>query len=57
MFFIQLHFCIMKPPIEECNLGGEFEIRNVPSHEVQLQRKDFLPIFDRSVGAKPGWIG
>ncbi|KAL8522862.1 hypothetical protein ACS0TY_012988 [Phlomoides rotata] len=53
----KLHICIMKPPNEECNLGGEFEIINVPLHEVQLKRKDLLPIFDHSPGAKPGWIG
>lgn len=46
----------MKPPNEECNLGGEFEISNVPSHEVQLKRKDLLPIFDHFLAAKPGWV-
>lgn len=35
--------------------GGEFEIEKVPIHEVEIRRKDLMPVFDHFHSIKPGW--
>ncbi|KAF9605264.1 hypothetical protein IFM89_015880 [Coptis chinensis] len=35
--------------------GGEFEIEKVPVHEVEVKRKDLLPVFDHFHSIKSDW--
>ncbi|OVA04397.1 WD40 repeat [Macleaya cordata] len=35
--------------------GGEIEIEKVPSQEVEIRRKDLLPVFDHFHGIKSNW--
>ncbi|CAK9174681.1 unnamed protein product [Ilex paraguariensis] len=37
--------------------GGEIEIEKIPSHEVEIRRKDLLPVFDSFHRIHPGWSG
>ncbi|KAK3007901.1 hypothetical protein RJ639_013046, partial [Escallonia herrerae] len=39
-------FYMMSPPRVESLAGGEFEIEKVPCHEVEIKRKDLLPVYD-----------
>ncbi|KAM7472749.1 hypothetical protein LguiA_010932 [Lonicera macranthoides] len=50
------------PGYEEMNLskeyaGGEIEIEKVPVHEVEMRRKDLLPVFDRFHSINSDWSG
>lgn len=35
--------------------GGEFEIEEVPVHEVEIKSKELLPVFDRFHRIKSSW--
>ncbi|KAK9282136.1 hypothetical protein L1049_005048 [Liquidambar formosana] len=48
-------FYMMDPPRVHSFGGGEFEIERVPVHEVEIRRKDLLPVFDHFHSIKSGW--
>ncbi|XP_019051469.1 PREDICTED: autophagy-related protein 18g-like [Nelumbo nucifera] len=41
-------------PTKDC-AGGEIEIEKVPVHEVEIRRKDLLPVFDHFHSIKSDW--
>lgn len=47
-------FYAMLPPRVD-NYDGELEIENIPTHEVELKRKELLPVFDHFHSIKSGW--
>ncbi|KAL3849821.1 hypothetical protein ACJIZ3_011703 [Penstemon smallii] len=53
---IHVHFYVMEPPKPECYIGREFEIERAPSHEVEIRRKDLLPVFDQFPKARSARI-
>ena len=46
---------MMDSPWANSYKGGEFEIEKVPVHEVEVKRKELLPVFDHFHGIKSGW--
>ncbi|XP_065861219.1 autophagy-related protein 18g isoform X2 [Euphorbia lathyris] len=48
-------FCVMDSTRVKNYGDGEFEIENVPVNEVELKRKELLPVFDHFHGIKSGW--
>lgn len=36
--------------------SGEIEIEKVPIHEVEIKRKDLLPVFDHFRGIQSDWL-
>ncbi|XP_022931761.1 autophagy-related protein 18h-like isoform X2 [Cucurbita moschata] len=38
------------------NMNGEIEIEKVPIHEVEIKRKDLLPVFDHFRGIQSDWL-
>lgn len=46
---------MMDPPRVKNHVGGEFEIEKLPVHEVEIRRKDLLPVFDHFHSIKSGW--
>ncbi|KAK9139508.1 hypothetical protein Scep_009189 [Stephania cephalantha] len=40
----------------QVNVCGEFEIEKVPTREVEIRRKDLLPVFDNFHSMKSGWV-
>lgn len=52
----KVRFDMMSSPKGEGYAGGEFEIEKVPSHEVEIRRKDLLPVFDHFHNTKSDWI-
>lgn len=48
-------FYMMDPPRVKNHVGGEFEIEKLPVHEVEIRRKDLLPVFDHFHSIKSGW--
>ena len=46
---------MMDSPWANSCKGGEFEIEKVPVHEVEVKRKELLPVFDHFHGIKSGW--
>ncbi|KAM7495939.1 hypothetical protein LguiA_020353 [Lonicera macranthoides] len=51
----KIHLYMMSPPRLEGYGDGESEIEKVPSHEVEIKRKDLLPVFDHFHSIKSGW--
>ncbi|XP_042518406.1 LOW QUALITY PROTEIN: autophagy-related protein 18g-like [Macadamia integrifolia] len=37
------------------NVGGEIEIEKIPAHEVEMRRKDLLPVFDHFHSVHSDW--
>ncbi|XP_043708772.1 autophagy-related protein 18h-like [Telopea speciosissima] len=37
------------------NVGGEIEIEKIPAHEVEMRRKDLLPVFDHFHSVQSDW--
>lgn len=35
--------------------GGEFEIEKVPVHEIEMRRKELLPVFEQFHMIKSSW--
>ncbi|KAL5796806.1 hypothetical protein ACOSQ2_001626 [Xanthoceras sorbifolium] len=51
----KISFFIMDSPrVNNCD-GGEFEIEKVPIHEVEIRRKELLPVFDHFHSIKSSW--
>ncbi|KAJ4848662.1 hypothetical protein Tsubulata_046670 [Turnera subulata] len=50
-------FYVMGSPRAKSYGPGEFEIEKVPVHEVEIRRKELLPVFDHFQSLKPGWNG
>ncbi|WCJ21455.1 hypothetical protein M5689_003607 [Euphorbia peplus] len=48
-------FCVMDSPKVRSNGDGEFEIEIIPVSEVELRRKELLPVFDHFHGIRSGW--
>ncbi|XP_018825265.1 autophagy-related protein 18g-like isoform X1 [Juglans regia] len=46
---------MMDSPRVDILSGGEFEIEKVPTHEVEIRRKELLPVFDHFLGIKSDW--
>ncbi|XP_058083559.1 autophagy-related protein 18g-like isoform X2 [Magnolia sinica] len=36
--------------------GGEIEIEKIPVHEVEIRRKDLMPVFEHLQSIKPDWV-
>ncbi|CAL5357551.1 unnamed protein product [Camellia sinensis] len=51
----KIHFYMMSPPRVKGYAGGELEIEQVPFHEVEIKRKDLLPVFDHFRSIKSSW--
>ncbi|KAJ8620654.1 hypothetical protein MRB53_029183 [Persea americana] len=54
-------FYMMTPKAGEAKFandssGGEIEIENVPIHEVEIRRKDLLPVFEHFQTTQSGWL-
>ncbi|KAI3678973.1 hypothetical protein L6452_38277 [Arctium lappa] len=49
----KVHFYVMRSVNGEG--GGEAQIENIPCHEVEIRRKDLLPVFDHFNNIKSGW--
>lgn len=52
---MQIHFCVMKSANLEEYADGEPQIENIPCFEVDIRRKDLLPVFDHFNSIKSGW--
>ncbi|XAR58503.1 hypothetical protein NMG60_11013927 [Bertholletia excelsa] len=48
-------FHVMSIPSVEGHEGGELEIEQCPFREVEIKRKDLLPVFDNFHGIKASW--
>lgn len=46
---------MMDSPRVDILAGGEFEIETIPTHEVEIRRKELLPAFDQFLGIKSDW--
>ncbi|KAJ0742650.1 putative transcription factor WD40-like family [Helianthus annuus] len=52
----KVHFYVMKSAnVEGYADGGEALIENIPCYEVDIRRKDLLPVFDHFNSIKSGW--
>ncbi|KAJ9543088.1 hypothetical protein OSB04_022795 [Centaurea solstitialis] len=51
----KVHFYVMPSVGGEGFAGGEAQIENIPCHEVEIRRKDLLPVFDHFNNIKSGW--
>lgn len=51
----KIFFHMMDPPRGSNYASGEFEIEKVSVHEVEIKRKDLLPVFDHFYSIKAGW--
>ncbi|XVF32660.1 hypothetical protein REPUB_Repub17cG0101500 [Reevesia pubescens] len=51
----KISFYMMDSPRANSWKGGEFEIEKVPVHEVEVKRKELLPVFDHFHSIKSGW--
>ncbi|XWS76465.1 hypothetical protein CRYUN_Cryun01aG0178600 [Craigia yunnanensis] len=51
----KISFYMMDSPRANSCKGGEFEIEKVPVHEVEIKRKELLPVFDHFHSIKSGW--
>ncbi|XVE73214.1 hypothetical protein DITRI_Ditri11bG0099200 [Diplodiscus trichospermus] len=51
----KISFYMMDSPTAISCKGGEFEIEKVPVHEVEIKRKELLPVFDNFHSIKLGW--
>ncbi|GAB4829756.1 hypothetical protein Ancab_019411 [Ancistrocladus abbreviatus] len=51
----QISFHVMGPPRCYGHVSGEFQIEKVPASEVEVRRKDLLPVFDHFHGIKSAW--
>lgn len=45
----------MDSPRVNSHTGGEFEIEKVSVHEVEIRRKELLPVFDYFHSIKASW--
>ncbi|KAB1203013.1 Autophagy-related protein 18g [Morella rubra] len=48
-------FYVMDSPRVDTLAGGEFEIEKVSIHEVEIRRKELLPVFDHFLSVKSDW--
>lgn len=48
-------FFTMDPPRVDSYAAGEFEVEKIPVNEVEIRRKDLLPVFDHFHSIKSGW--
>lgn len=46
---------MMDSPRADICKGGEFEIEKVSVHEVEIKRKELLPVYDHFHSIKSGW--
>lgn len=37
------------------SVGGEFEVEKVPANEVEIRRKELLPVFDHFHSIRSSW--
>ncbi|KAI3760072.1 hypothetical protein L1987_50462 [Smallanthus sonchifolius] len=51
----KIRFCVMKSANVEGSADGEAQIENIPCYEVDIRRKDLLPVFDHFSSIKSGW--
>ncbi|XP_024981378.1 autophagy-related protein 18g isoform X2 [Cynara cardunculus var. scolymus] len=51
----KVHFYVMRSVNGEGFAGGEAQIENIPCHEVEIRRKDLLPVFHHFNNIKSGW--
>ncbi|GAV89217.1 WD40 domain-containing protein/BCAS3 domain-containing protein [Cephalotus follicularis] len=51
----KIYFYMMDSPSVNSYAGGEFKIEEVSIHEVEIRRKELLPVFDHFHGIKSGW--
>ncbi|KAI8574597.1 hypothetical protein RHMOL_Rhmol01G0366400 [Rhododendron molle] len=51
----KIRFYMITPPRINGYVGGELEIEQVPFHEVEVKRKDLLPVFDHFHSIKSNW--
>ncbi|XP_022758103.1 autophagy-related protein 18g-like isoform X2 [Durio zibethinus] len=51
----KISFYMMDCPRANSCKGGEFEIEQVPVHEVEIKRKELLPVFDHFHHMKSSW--
>lgn len=42
------------PSISAC-MAGELEIEKLPIHEIEIKRKELLPVFDHFHSIKSNW--
>ncbi|OMP04986.1 hypothetical protein COLO4_09156 [Corchorus olitorius] len=51
----KISFYMMESPRANISKGGEFEIEKVRVHEIEIKRKELLPVFDHFHSIKTGW--
>ncbi|XP_059625797.1 autophagy-related protein 18g [Cornus florida] len=51
----KIRFYTMSPPRVKDKAGGEIEVERLPVYEVEIKRKDLLPVFDHFHSIKSGW--
>ncbi|XP_022727651.1 autophagy-related protein 18g-like isoform X2 [Durio zibethinus] len=51
----KISFYMMDSPQANSCKGGEFEIEKISVHEVEINRKELLPVFDNFHSIKSGW--
>ncbi|KAL9233274.1 hypothetical protein vseg_008295 [Gypsophila vaccaria] len=57
----KIHFLVMSPVVPDKqktfsdDFGGEMDIENVPHSEIEIKRKDLLPVFEHFPRVKPDW--
>ncbi|KAK6239265.1 hypothetical protein QUC31_004734 [Theobroma cacao] len=51
----KISFYMMDSPRADICKGGEFEIEKVSVHEVEIKRKELLPVYDHFHSIKSGW--
>lgn len=39
----------------ENDTGGEIEVEKIPVHEIEIKRRDLLPVFDHFLRIQTGW--
>ncbi|CAI0395419.1 unnamed protein product [Linum tenue] len=51
----KIYFYVMDPQRVDSNTNDESEIEKVPAHEIEVKRKELLPVFDIKNSIKQGW--
>ncbi|PWA79150.1 ATG18-like protein [Artemisia annua] len=51
----KVHFYVMRSASVEGFAGGETRIENILCHEVDIRRKDLLPVYEQFNSIKSGW--
>lgn len=55
ILFIQICFYSMNSGIIIYSAGGESEIEKISANEVEIRRKELLPVFDNFHSIRPSW--